>query len=642
MANNNNAANQEPSDDLRVLDTDFYTSLGKVFREALELEKFDDSELTPDEPYKSKYEARKKYVHVLDTLTKAASKVENDANDCNRDRISICRATTLLHLGINAYETEEVSDGERHLRDCLQLVEARRLDPKFVTLFMCASNHTGIVWNLRKNHEKSLAFFLNAKQAYADYKGAYTGNGNCKAPDELMRCFAADFEKATDNADEASANDDDEKKRLQDFEGIQTHTLYFLAQCYERMGQKEQAALCCHETLLRQVKRENSDLDACDWSRNAAILSQYYVGIGAVKVARHCLAAAAVMFGGQEFKTEAEEKEEERNRTAAEIKRCWAALALCLLRYSREADIVARGGDRDPDVNDRMLETLKANVDEDVSKSSLSFVEEGSRLDHEKVADQESKVDVLIITSFDDARTLFLFGTNCLEDAKSFYTKDSHCSDYVAILQSTSQLYKVLADFETDVGRKCKMHKRRIDLLSDILRELNPTYYLMVMRQLQYELGEVHSIMMDLKYTAVDEAAKSGVAPKRQVVEKINALTKGAVDSFQDFLTSFHVKNESGESRCPETFEDMNVRPVLGAYFHVARLYSKFVETDPRRRVVKLEVAAGFYKKLVDYVDTHPEAMEAIEEEYKVSKELVPMMEVKIRSIKSSAMSKDS
>ena len=144
--------------------------------------------------------------------------------------------------------------------------------------------------------------------------------------------------------------------------------------------------------------------------------------------------------------------------------------------------------------------------------------------------------------------------------------------------------------------------------------------------------------MMDLKYTAVDEAAKSGVPPKKAVVDKINALTKGAVDSFQSFLKSFHVKTDSGESRLPETFEDLNVRPVLGAFFHVARLYTKFVEQDPRRRVVNMEVASGFYKKLVDYVDTHPEAMEAVEEEYKVSKELVPMMDIKIRSIKNSVM----
>ena len=187
-------------------------------------------------------------------------------------------------------------------------------------------------------------------------------------------------------------------------------------------------------------------------------------------MARHCLAAAAVMFGGVEFKTEVEDKEEARNRTAAEIKRCWAALALCLLRYSHEANIRENGGDRDPDVTDQMLEALEANVDEDISRSALSFVEETSRLDEEKVADQESKVDVLVIREFDDARTLFLFGTNCLEDAKSFYAKDSYCSDYVAILQSTSQFYKVLADFDPDVGRKCKMHKRRIDLLAEILK----------------------------------------------------------------------------------------------------------------------------------------------------------------------------
>ena len=173
-------------------------------------------------------------------------------------------------------------------------------------------------------------------------------------------------------------------------------------------------------------------------------------------------------------------------------------------------------------------------------------------------------------------------------------------------------------------------------------QELNPKYYLMVMRQLQYELGEIHAVLMDLKYAAVDEAAKSGASPKRQVVEKINSLTKGSINSFQDFIQSFHVKSESGESGLPETFEDMNVRPVLGAYFHVARLYTKFVEMDPKKRVLNLQVAAGFYKKLVDYVDAHPEAMEVIEEEYKVSQELVPMMEVKIRSIKNSVMNKDS
>jgi len=103
-------------------------------------------------------------------------------------------------------------------------------------------------------------------------------------------------------------------------------------------------------------------------------------------------------------------------------------------------------------------------------------------------------------------------------------------------------------------------------------------------------------------------------------------------------LSSFHQKTPDGESRLPDTFEDMNVRPVLCAFFHVARLYTKFVDPDPKRRVVNMEVARGFYKKLVDYVEAHPEAKDAVEQEYEISKELVPMMEIKIKSIKSSVV----
>ena len=170
----------------------------------------------------------------------------------------------------------------------------------------------------------------------------------------------------------------------------------------------------------------------------------------------------------------------------------------------------------------------------------------------------------------------------------------------------------------------------------------------MVMRQLRFELGEVYSAMMDLKYAGVEASAKAGgKPPKPQVIAKINSLTKSAVDHFQDFIQSFHQKSSSseggggggggsGESRLPETLEEMNVRPVLCAFFHVARLYTKFVDPDPKRRVINMEVARGFYRKLVDYVDAHPEAEDSVKGEYEISKELEPMMEIKIKSIKAS------
>ena len=322
---------------------DFYEPLARLFREAVALEKVDDAELTPEEPYKSKYAARKIYEGILDRVTEkeattkaeAASKAEDvpkaeaasaTPTGIDQSRLLACRLTTLLHLGINAYETEEVSDGERRLRECLALVESRRLQPDFVSLYIHVSNHTGIVWNLRKDHEKSLEFFKRAKRAYSDYTAAATspgdvdggggGGGDWTAPDGLAWCFRVDEGRTESDpcvgpsptVDDDRRRENNEKKR-REFESLHTHTLYFLAQGYERLGEKEKSAACCHETLWRQLKRENADLDVCDWSRNAAILSQYYVGTGEMKTARHCLAAAAVMFGGQEFKAEVEEDE---------------------------------------------------------------------------------------------------------------------------------------------------------------------------------------------------------------------------------------------------------------------------------------------------------------------------------------------
>ena len=471
----------------------FFASQGEQFRKAEALEKIDDTELTPEEPYRSKYAARKIYEEILANLkaeeekaaeVAAAAAVEGavaaaaitteDGPPLDTERLLACRMATLLHLGINAYETEEVSDGERHLRQCLSLVgdfKEKLMHPKFVTHYIHACNHTGIVWNLRKDFEKSLEYFTLAKKVFVEYTCSKNDDeeSGWRAPDALTTCF--NDEEFETQSRTGSDIDVLEVKLRQEFESLHTHTLYFLAQSYERLGEKEKSAACCHETLWRQLQKENTELDVCDWSRNAAILSQYYVGTGEMKTARHCLAAATVMFGKMEFKTEEEDKEEQRDRTGAEIKRCWSAFALSLLRYSREADAKDNHGDRDPDVDDELLERLHLNAAavDVASGGRLSFLRDG-RLDAAKVADQEEKIGCELAPNFDEARTVFLFGTNCLEDAKSYFSKDSHCSDYVSILQSHSQFYKMLADFEPDVARKCKMHKRRIDMLAEILK----------------------------------------------------------------------------------------------------------------------------------------------------------------------------
>ena len=80
---------------------------------------------------------------------------------------------------------------------------------------------------------------------------------------------------------------------------------------------------------------------------------------------------------------------------------------------------------------------------------------------------------------------MFLEGQRWLNKAREYYVLDGHVTDHIEIVQDMSQLFKYLAFFENDFERRCKMHKRRVDMLNDILVELNPQHYLMVCRQVR-------------------------------------------------------------------------------------------------------------------------------------------------------------
>lgn len=60
--------------------------------------------------------------------------------------------------------------------------------------------------------------------------------------------------------------------------------------------------------------------------------------------------------------------------------------------------------------------------------------------------------------------------------------------------------------------RQCKMYKRRADLLHPLLSRLNPTYYLMVIRQLQYELGEIYSDIAQCKVEVISLRLSNGAS----------------------------------------------------------------------------------------------------------------------------------
>ena len=92
------------------------------------------------------------------------------------------------------------------------------------------------------------------------------------------------------------------------------------------------------------------------------------------------------------------------------------------------------------------------------------------------------------ITDWEAAKSTFLWCQRHLTDARRHYTLEEHCTDHIEICQDMSQLYKHLSYVEPDDERKCKMHKRRADLLAEILNVLSPTHYLLICRQLMFEV----------------------------------------------------------------------------------------------------------------------------------------------------------
>lgn len=134
-------------------------------------------------------------------------------------------------------------------------------------------------------------------------------------------------------------------------------------------------------------------------------------------------------------------------------------------------------------------------------------------------------------------------------------------TDHVEILQDHSALFRTLAFFEEDLEARCKMHKRRIDMLEPVCNgklsfvflfnfftsikvirslrqsrahgfciptELNSQYYLMIRRQMMFELAETYEEMMNLKMTRANTQADAQALDKHSI-KKINHLCSSAV-----------------------------------------------------------------------------------------------------------------
>ncbi|XP_067950106.1 KIF-binding protein-like [Watersipora subatra] len=593
-----------------------------------------DSLNDPEElPFKSKYAARE----VLETLKKKlcsflesypsdeelvnideaispedvelcdlTSSVERDENDDNLnksqirqpqqqlrtphsdvDRVEIFLRYIQGKLGFNYIDCEETSSGEEHLNQALGNIVTKfsTSSPWTAYIHMYLLNQLGILQATRRQNEKASKFLHNAEATYASYKSNHSEAPSF--PTDLLSPFMG-------TADE---NNEQEKWKL--FEAEHTQTLFYLAQVYQKSEEGSKAAHYCQLTLMRQL--EQKQYQPVEWALNAATLSQYFLVEYQYTLARHCLSSAMKIFEEVgEFEKDTEE--EGLYSKSLDIKRCWVKYGLSLLEFSWMR-LVA---DEDGVLND---------VDDEPKIADLFDLE---------LTRYESWMPDKYLLDFGQARPVFLKIQEFLGDIKQFYTLDSYCSDYIELTQDHSKAYKNLSVFETEPDRRSKMHKRRVDLLEAVTKELNPQYYLLVWRQLVYETAEAYSAMVDCKVEIMNELGDS--QPSSQAVSKLNSLCQKSIHKYLEYVGS--LKGPDGS--LPDPIPEGDERPLLVAWFCIARLYYKMSYRDPEQQINCMKKTLEYYKLVVETCDKQTKYATIMEAELPVCREMASLLVVKI------------
>ncbi len=224
------------------------------------------------------------------------------------------------------------------------------------------------------------------------------------------------------------------------------------------------------------------------------------------------------------------------------------------------------------------------------------------------------------------ARGLFIAGQKHLNTAKQFYQLDGYVANYVEIIQDHSQFFRYLTSFELDLERQCKMCKRRIDMLTEVLVELNPQHYLLICRQLTYEIASIYGDMADLKMEIVKTHHQD--KPSLHQIKKINSLFKNSTKFFIHFLDSL-----KQEGKLPEKFDESVLRVALLAHMYLARAHAKQICATREERLANQQKALELYKFVVDYCDNDEDGARAFKEELSACREMVDLLPFRLDQI---------
>ena len=379
-----------------------------------------------------------------------------------------------------------------------------------------------------------------------------------------------------------------------------TQTIFFLAQAYGAQSNIEESSKYCHQTMIRQLLGKK-EFSRKEWATNAVHLSGFYNTIGAYGVAMHCLLAARAMMP-------TENPSEETLGVVA-----WGFVKFAKGRLHHARSVKGEANEKAASVGVTVRE----------------FLQKCPWWQDFAVPGVPPPTDVGPICDFESAREMFKLGNKEAQEAAKWYTYESSCPDYIAIQQDVAALYGLLIHWESDFERVMAMHQRRIDALKSFSKELHFNSYTTLIRQLDYDVGEMWADVLDMRVKQYQD--ESRVLGKPWSSKRINEVQANAVACFEKFFKSCYEKDKE---ELPKGLDKELYVPLFRVLQRLARLENRRIYKTPQEEYDAIGSTIVRYNALLKYVDTynlggHPD----LQQEISMARELVTLLPAKQRDV---------
>lgn len=567
----------------------------------------EDSKFDPEtEPYRSHYLAKDIFERIVATLKCQLETIE-DGHELKVVYQSLV-TFILKDLGKLHIFVEERTAGKKFFEDALEIIESLDVCPETVIPRMMALNELALCYcGDTGDKEFVLKYLHKSRQVYDQFKAS------ARVPFTIADLFGY------------LKGEQDVERSWRLLEKVHTLTLYFLAQSDEM----NRAIFYLYCTLRRQL--EYDDYEAFDWALNAATFSQFFLSCEGLHTSRHLLASASrILEMHKETMITPEMTEEQQNakrekfqNCEADVDRCWAMYCFHLLSASKNR--LMKDEDREDDDVDPRAETENEAGGKKMTRDELAalYAEVGelvfATLDTAALERQVTAEYVLVMM---DAEKVFQFAQKKLTSARQYYRSETHASDYAKIVQDTSALYGALAFFEEDEARQCKIHKKRVDELEELVEMLNPQFFKAICREVRYELGFTYNKMLSIKLDRVG----AGNKPDLLAINKINKLSVKSIIHFTAFIESYHKLDVDPRDPIYAKIDVEEVPPLLFAYFYLGRLYYKIITDDKKKLLGNITKSLRFYNFFVEGCKRFKQFGTRFKAENEVSQEMASLL----------------